>query len=385
MEFKVDREALVKELGIIRVAVEKKTTIPVLAFVLFDVSGGTLNITGTDCDVTIITSVEAKGDEGSFCVPAFQLFDLLRLLTENEVKFTLDKNERVKIECGRSRHSLPTLKADQFPAVDQTKEGEKISVPAETLRGMVKAAMLAISADPNEHRPHCISLQFFAKDGTLEINATTEKHFICTALAVPEKSSFDVLLPRRAAQVLIAFAESGNIEAEVSEAHAVFTANGRTFIARLGIGKFVEWRVIVPDVDGHKARIPIDQLRLALRRATVTSEEAQLIRAPLSCEFSKTSLTIESRETKSGKSVEPLDADCPSMNGDTQTRGVHGTQLLDFLNLVESDTVFWEIFPPKIQVKEDGTEKEWPRPMRFTPGVQGDFNLQYFTNPVRID
>lgn len=385
MEFAANREALVRELGIIRTAVEKKNTIPVLAFALFDVSNGTLRITGTDLDITIITSLAVSGDDGAFCVPALQLFTLLRLFSDEEVRFTLEKNERVKITCGKSKHLLPTLKPEAFPAVDETKNGEKVSLASKTLQGMLKAALLAVSADVNEHKAHCVSVSFVAGSGTLDITGTTEKHLLNASVPISETVSFDVMLPRRAAQALIGFAESESIEMEISENHAVFACEPRKLIARLALGKYVAWRIMIPDVEGHKAKIPLSELQVALKRASVTSEEYRLIRAALSFEFSKTNLTIESRETESGQSTEPVQADCPSLNGDKWIVGIHGTQVLDFLGIVESDSVFCEMFPPKIVTDKDGKEKAWPRPLRFTPAAQGGFSYQYFTNPVRLD
>lgn len=384
MDFTVDRTALVNELAIIRNAVEKKNTIPVLAFALFEVSGDTLKITGTDLDVTIITSVPVKGKAGSFCVPALQLFNLLRLFDQDEVSFKLEKNERVKVQCGESKHLLPTMKRDQFPAVDKTEKGETLTMPADVLGEMVKAALLTVSTDVNDHRAHCVSLNLCAADGVLDITSTTEKHLLNASYATPEKVGFDVMLPRRAAQVLTAFVGGEKIVMEVSEKHATFTAVHRTLIARLGFGKFVAWRVMISDVEGHKARIDVGEFRAALKRASVTVDNSFSFRA-FKCEFSKAALTIESKETESGKSTEPIAASCPTLNGDKYEVTISGNQVLDFLGLVEGDGVFCEMFPPKVTTKDDGTKTEWPRALRFTPSVQGAFNYQYFTQPVRPD
>src|ERR1700691_6185798 len=118
MEFSVKKFDLLEELQLTQGVVERKTTIPILSHLLCEVKGNRLSITATDLELSIRTSCDAKvKKEGSGTIPAKKLFDLVRLLPDEELKFKLIENHWIEIVSGRKTYKLVGMSKENFPAL----------------------------------------------------------------------------------------------------------------------------------------------------------------------------------------------------------------------------------------------------------------------------
>ena len=99
------RAFLKDELGFVSGIVEKKSTIPVLSNILIESVGeNSIRILGTDLDVTIRCEGAADIKQpGSMCVQARKLFDIVRLLPDQDIHFKKEENEWVAMACGKSK------------------------------------------------------------------------------------------------------------------------------------------------------------------------------------------------------------------------------------------------------------------------------------------
>ena len=121
MKFSVSREALLKPLQLVAGVVERRQTLPVLANVLIVLEGDRLSMTGTDLEVEIVARVQLAeaGDSGELTVPARKLVDICRSLPDDAILHFAEENQRVILKSGRSRFTLSTLPANDFPNVEQ--------------------------------------------------------------------------------------------------------------------------------------------------------------------------------------------------------------------------------------------------------------------------
>src|SRR3984885_16125340 len=118
MEYSVKKYDLLEKLSLTQGVVERKTTIPILSNLLFEAAGNRLSITATDLELSIRTSCEAKvKKDGAGTIPAKKLFDLVRLLPDEEIKFKLLENHWIQIESGRKKYKLVGMSKDNFPAL----------------------------------------------------------------------------------------------------------------------------------------------------------------------------------------------------------------------------------------------------------------------------
>ncbi len=120
MKFVVSREALLKPLQLVAGVVERRQTLPVLSNVLIVLNGDQLSLTGTDLEVEIIGRVhlEQAGESGEITVPARKLVDICRSLPDGSKIEFLQEDSRIIVKSGRSRFTLSTLPASDFPNVE---------------------------------------------------------------------------------------------------------------------------------------------------------------------------------------------------------------------------------------------------------------------------
>lgn len=371
MQFTVNRQSLAAELAVLQSAAEKKGTIPILSFVLFEVSNNEARITATDMDVTIIATVPVENDaDWAFCVPLRQLRNLVSLIKVETVSIREGKNDRVTIRWADSRHQLPTQTRDQFPQIENIGEAVSVVMPSQILRDMAQSAFMAVATEPEENRAAFISLHLQGENGALEITGNNGKHVAHTSYPAVVDSPFSILLPRRAAKELPSFLNmDGDTQIQIASNLIRFITGNRQFLSRLMDGKFPDWKVIIPAEEGARAFIPVSDLALATKRAAITSDTDRGFYR-LRFGFSKESLTVENNETVAGQSTESVAIDCPSLNGNQWSVSLNGSHVLGFLGLMDSENAYIEFWA-------DGV-----RPVRFAP-MDSAINFQYFTSPCK--
>ena len=122
MKFTITREQLQQGLSAVAAAIPAKTTLPVLANVLVEVTKQGLRLSGTDLDIAVTTTVPAEVDaEGAVTLPAKKLVDIARELPSGPVRITAAGESRVGIECGRSKFKLLGLPREEFPSFPAVK------------------------------------------------------------------------------------------------------------------------------------------------------------------------------------------------------------------------------------------------------------------------
>src|SRR5881397_2731872 len=142
MKFTITREQLQEGLSAVAAAIPAKTTLPVLANVLVEVTKQGLRLSGTDLDIAVTTVVPADVDaDGAVTLPAKKLVDIARELPSGPVRFTAAGESRVAIECGRA----------EFPSCPAVKFDGAWKAPAGVVHKLV--GHVAFAASTEESRP----------------------------------------------------------------------------------------------------------------------------------------------------------------------------------------------------------------------------------------
>ncbi|RRQ76621.1 DNA polymerase III subunit beta, partial [Streptomyces griseofuscus] len=120
MKFIVERERLLKPLQQVSSPLGGRPTLPILGNLLLQVDEGTLRLTGTDLEMEMVARVALTQDHqpGATTVPARKFFDICRGLPEGAEITVILEGDRMLVRSGRSRFSLSTLPASDFPNLD---------------------------------------------------------------------------------------------------------------------------------------------------------------------------------------------------------------------------------------------------------------------------
>src|SRR5687767_15881498 len=122
MRFTISREKLQEGLAAVSPSVPSKTTLPVLANLLLETTERGIRLSGTDLDIAVSTEVSADVESaGAITIPAKKLTEIARELPPAPVKIGAVGEQRVTLECGRSRFKLLGLPRDEFPTFPDRK------------------------------------------------------------------------------------------------------------------------------------------------------------------------------------------------------------------------------------------------------------------------
>jgi DNA polymerase III subunit beta len=137
MKFIINREQLLTPLQQIVGVIEKRQTMPILSNILIIIDNNTLKLTGTDLEIQIITEVIINGAEvGTVTVSARKLLDICRLLPyQADINIEqLNPEDKIKVFSGRSRFTLSTLPAENYPKFIETEFEHKFVIRSGQLK-----------------------------------------------------------------------------------------------------------------------------------------------------------------------------------------------------------------------------------------------------------
>src|SRR5690606_19690654 len=139
MRFSLQREVFLKPLNQVVNVVERRQTLPVLANLLAQVKDGQLSLTGTDLEVEMVarTAVDDAQD-GETTIPARKLLERGRALPDGSQVTVSQPGDKLTVQAGRSRFSLASLPANDFPAIDEVATTERIQVPEAALKELIE-------------------------------------------------------------------------------------------------------------------------------------------------------------------------------------------------------------------------------------------------------
>jgi DNA polymerase-3 subunit beta len=310
--------------------VERRHTLPILANVLIRKDGGRIEFTTSDLEIQVRTQAELGGDDGQIAttVGARKLIDILRSLPADQVVTLTAANNKLTLQGGKSRFTLQTLPADDFPLVNESVDfGPTFAVPQKTLRELINQVHFAMAV--HDIRYYLNGILFIAEGRTLTLVAT-DGHRLGLAqaqLAADVPSKQEVILPRKTVlelQRLLADEDTA-IEMRFANNQAKFVFSGMEFVTKLVEGKFPDYNRVIPR--NHKNAVVLGRAPLlaSLQRAAIlTSEKFKGVRINIEPGV----LRIASSNAEQEEAKEELEID---YDGDAIEIGFNVTYLIDVL------------------------------------------------------
>ena len=170
---KAAQEKLLDALQSVAGIVERRHTLPILANVLLRKNGTNVEFTTSDLEIQVRTNAELGGDAGTFAttVGARKLIDILRALPSDQVVTLSSAQNKLTLQGGKSRFTLQTLPADDFPLVNEAVDfGPAFGIPQKTLRLLINQVHFAMAV--HDIRYYLNGILFIAEGRTLTLVAT---------------------------------------------------------------------------------------------------------------------------------------------------------------------------------------------------------------------
>jgi len=336
MRFSIQREALLKPLQQVVGVVERRQTLPVLANLLVVVEPTRVTFTGTDLEVEMSSSTVVDAAEaGEVTVPARKLFDICRALPDGSKIEFKQSADRVAVSAGRSRFTLATLPASEFPVIDNIELNERIALPEATLKELMDRTSFAMAHQ--DVRYYLNGLLFHLREHSLRCVATDGHRLalVETGHTAGVGTPRQIIIPRKGVLELQGLFESGDgsVELEFGRNHLRIRRGDVVFTSKLIDGRFPDYEAVIPIGADKQVRLVREQVRGALQRAAILSNEKY---RGVKLEVSPNKLRIVAHNPEQEEAVEELEAKTAANDIGV---GFNVNYLLDALNALQGEEV----------------------------------------------
>ena len=278
MKFCISKESLFTSLSSVCDVIERRQTLPVLSNLLFNLTQDKLVITGTDLEVELVSTVVDEltvSETGETTLPARKLLDICKNLPDNaQITFTI-KNDKAAVTSGKSRFSLSTLPADDFPSLEQITPDSTIKVTKGDLKNLFDSTSFAMALQ--DVRYYLNGLLFEVSSSRVRTVATDGHRLALSDLekSCGVSSEQQVIIPRKGITVLQRLLSDSDdeISLELSSNHIQAVIGSTRFTSKLIDGKFPDYERVIPVIGEKIISIDKDILKKALTRVAVLSNE----------------------------------------------------------------------------------------------------------------
>ena len=336
MRFSLQREVFLKPLAQVVNVVERRQTLPVLANLLVQVRDGQLSLTGTDLEVEMVARVAVDdAADGETTIPARKLFDIIRALPDGSRVTVSQSAEKVTVQAGRSRFTLASLPANDFPSIDEVEATERVTVPESTLKELIERTSFAMAQQ--DVRYYLNGLLFDLREGSLRCVAT-DGHRLALCEAEYEggtQAKRQIIVPRKGVTELQRLLEGGDreVELEMGRGHLRVKRNDVTFTSKLIDGRFPDYEAVVPIGADQQVTVDREVLRASLQRAAILSNEKY---RGVRIEVSPGQLKISAHNPEQEEAQEEIEAET---RVDGLAVGFNVNYLLDALTALKEEQV----------------------------------------------
>ncbi|KRB48665.1 MAG: DNA polymerase III subunit beta [Pseudomonadota bacterium] len=315
MKLTIERAALMKALGHVQSAVERRNTIPILSNVLLSAERDRLTFSATDLDMEIIDEALAQVDQpGQITAPAHTLYEIVRKLPEGadvSLSFT-GEDPRLTVAAGRSRFNLPVLPAGDFPVMSSDGLSAPIAVDVGDLIRLIDKTRFAISTEETRYYLNGLYIHAVVEGGVQKLRAVaTDGHRLALAeMAAPEGSAGTpgVIVPRKTiGEIRRLLDDAGeSVDLQVSPQKLRLDFGGAALTSKVIDGNFPDYSRVIPK--GNDRVMMVDNKLFAKavdRVATISAEKSRSVR--MAIEPGRVILTV--RNMEAGQAVEEVEVE----------------------------------------------------------------------------
>ena len=273
------------------------------------------------------------GPDGDITVPARKLVDICKSLPDGvDINFSVEDG-RVTVKAGRSRFTLSTLPAAEFPTVEAGEGEVDLELSQSLVRQMIERTGFAMAQQDVRYYLNGMYLEI--KAGRLRFVATDGHRLaLCTApgeLAAEDKS---VIVPRKGILELARLLDGdGSVTLIVGSNHIRAVTDQFTFTSKLVDGKFPEYERVLPKSPDKAVSGDRSELKQAFTRTAILSNE-KYRGVRLSLSDGALEITANNPEQEQAEESVPVD-----YTGDVLEVGFNVSYLLDVMGVLSGNTV----------------------------------------------
>ena len=335
MKFSTQREVFLNPLQQVIGAVERRQTSPVLGNVLIEAGPESVTLSATDTEIELQATASLHVDNpGAVTVPARKLLDICRSLPES-ARLDLElSGQQVKVKSGRSRFTLATLPADEFPKVEDVQDSQLLTLKESELSKVIRNTAFSMAQQ---------DVRFYLNGLLIEIGinklccVATDGHRLAYAESVTQTEPDEpvrAIIPRKSVLELARLlgTDEGSVKISISNKHLQVHWDEVRLTTKLIDGRFPDYNRVIPIDSNKELSLDRELLRQSLSRAAILSNEKYKgVRLALQ----QGVLTISSNNPDQEEAIDEMEVD---YTGEGMEIGFNVNYLLDVLNVLESES-----------------------------------------------
>lgn len=276
MKFTIERKQLLKPLQQLSGPLSGRPKLPILSNLLLKVSEKKLSLTSTDLEVEMLAEITLKkpSENGSITVHARKFFDIWRGLPEDsEIQVTLEGNHLI-MRSNRSRFSLSTLPATDFPNLDNWRSKIKFELSQVILKRLIEATQFSMA---QQDVRYYLNGMLFETEGKELRTVATDGHrlAVCSLNINQDLSRHSVIVPRKGVVAFMRLLDIRNdlLKLRIGNNNIQAHAGNFTFTSKLIDSRFPDYRRVLLKNPNKKLTADCNKLKQAFSRAAILSNE----------------------------------------------------------------------------------------------------------------
>ena len=336
MKLTAAREDFLAPLQSVIGVVERRQTMPVLANVLLSARDNRLSITGTDLEVELVATRQVSVQQaGDITIPGRKLLDIFKALPEKTSVTLSTDGERVTIRGGRSRFTLSSLPATDFPVIEEINAQQTLALEQGEFRRLIDKTHFSMAQQDVRYYLNGLLLETDGK--SLRAVATDGHRLAICEMELKERgknAQHQVIVPRKGVlELQRILGTDGAIELAIGTNHVRAQIGDIRFTSKLIDGRFPEYGRVIPAAPARKVEADREALRAALQRTAILSNEKYRgIRLTARPDL----LVVQAHNPEQEEAEDQVEVD---YKGEEVEIGFNVNYLLDALSAIETDKV----------------------------------------------
>jgi len=335
MKFSAARESILKPLQAVIGVVERRQTMAILSHVLLRTGKDKLSITASDLEVELVANaVVDSATAGEVTVPGRKFYDICRALPEGcKVEVSLS-GDRLTLKAGRSRFTLSTLQAGDFPLVEEIADEHSLAVAQTDLHWLIDKTQFSMA---QQDVRYYLNGLLFETEGKKLRTVATDGHRLALAevdLATAATKNEQVIVPRKGVLELNRLLDGdGELSVILGSNHIRVDCEGVQLTSKLIDGRFPDYERVIPSKAPNVIKADRDLLRHALQRTGILSNEKY---RGVRLELENGSVRISANNPDQEEATETVEID---YQGETMEIGFNVNYLQEALGATDSAEV----------------------------------------------
>lgn len=338
MRVAIEKGPLLKALSHQQSLIERRGSIPVLSHVLLEAQDMLLSFTGTDLEISLVESVSATIHQpGKVTVPVHIFYDIIRKLPDQHpIHMEMASQGQVTVSSGLIEFKIPTLPADDFPAIQPQELPASLKIAAPLLKRLIEDTRFSMSTE--EARYSLNGIYFHNHDNQWRAVATDAHRLALSWIPFDSQDVQalpSVIIGRKTIQEMSKLLDeyTQDVSLSISPHQLVLSLEHCVFSSRLLEGQFPDYWQAIPQGYPYVIEMDVDVLEQAISRVGMVSADKQRV---IKLEFKSQDLTLSAYSQQYGSAVEKINI---SYEGEPYTLGFNPKYFMDVCQHIKGKTV----------------------------------------------